>query len=150
VLLFIPEATSRSYFAEASHHGTMAKTGLWRVILLIGATQTPILLALILLGRPVLGLFGDSYATAYPLLVVLAVTNVLAAVGFVGSTVLLITRRVRLLCIVSAVAYGVALGGSLLFGSRGSLWIAGSLLTGEAILAAAYLGVIARAVREDR
>ncbi|HEY0002702.1 MAG TPA: glycosyltransferase [Actinoplanes sp.] len=150
ILLFIPEATSRSFFAEASHHGSMAKTGLWRVLLLIAGTQTPILLALILLGRPVLALFGDSYATAYPLLVILAVTNVLGAVGFVGSTVLLITRRIGLLCVVSAVAYGVALGGSLLFGGRGSLWIAGSLLTGETILAAAYLGVIARAVRGDR
>jgi O-antigen/teichoic acid export membrane protein len=150
VLLFIPEALSRSFFAEASHHGTMARTGLWRVMLLIGATQAPLVLALVLLGRPVLGLFGDSYASAYPLLVVLSLTNVLGAVGFVGSTVLLITRRIRLLCVVSGIAYGVALGGSVLLGSRGSLWIAGSLLTGEAILAAAYLVVIARAVRRDR
>ena len=147
VLLFIPEATSRSFFAEASHHGTMAKSGLWRVLVLIGATQTPIVLVLVVLGRQVLGLFGDSYATAYPLLVLLAVTNVLGAVGFVGSTVLLITRRVGLLCAVSAVAYGVALGGSVLFGDRGSIWIAGSLLIGEAILAAAYLGIVARAMR---
>jgi O-antigen/teichoic acid export membrane protein len=106
-------------------------------------------LTLVLFGRQILGLFGDSYTTAYPLLVVLAVTNVLAAVGFAGSTVLLITRRVGLLCAVSAVAYGVAVGGSVLFGGRGSIWIAGSLLTGEAILAAAYLGIIARAMRGE-
>lgn len=147
VLLFVPEAASRSFFAEATHHGGLARTGLWRVLMLIGVTQTPIVVVLVIFGGPVLALFGESYATAYPLLVVLAVTNALGAVAFVGSTVLLITRRIRLLCTVSAIAYGTALAGAVLLGGRGPIWIAGSLLAGEIILAGAYLAIIATAIR---
>jgi LmbE family N-acetylglucosaminyl deacetylase len=97
------------------------------------------------LGRPILGLFGPDYRPAYPVLVLLAVTNALASVGYLGSTLLLADHRVRLLVVLSAVSYGVSVGGGWLVAGRGLTAVSLALLAGETILAAGYLRLTARA-----
>ena len=72
----------------------------------------------------------------------LAVTQALTSVGYVGSTVLMVLGRLRLLCALSAAASAAALLGAYLLVGRGLIWAGWSLLIGEVILAAIYLVLI--------
>ncbi|MET0492643.1 MAG: glycosyltransferase [Actinoplanes sp.] len=147
VLVFVPQATARSFFAEVSHDGNRLREHLRRVVVVTMALQLPVLALLVLAGRPLLRVFGDDYVNAYPLLVLLALTSALSAVGFIGSTLLLATGRTRLLCQLSAAAYAVSLTGAYLLAGEGLVWIGAALLGGEILLAAGYLRVIVRALR---
>lgn len=149
-LAFVPQATSRSFFAEAERDPAGMRGSLGRVVRLTVAVEIPFLLALLLCGRFGLSLFGTQYTRAFPLLAVLAVTQALTSVGYVGSTVLMVLGRLRLLCVLSATASAAALLGAYLLVGRGLIWAGWSLLIGEVILAAIYLllirGVLGTAV----
>ncbi len=147
VLSFVPQATCRSFFAEVAHDGRRLPELLPRVLGVTLGLQVPLLAGIAVAGRPVLRLFGPVYTQAYPLLLVLALTSALSSVGFVGSTLLLISGRVRLLCQLSATACAISLLGAYLLAGRGLIWIGGSVLAGEAVLAAGYCAVIGAALR---
>jgi len=143
VLTFVPQATSRSLFAQAAADPARLRPLLRRVVLLTAAVQVPALAVLVAAGPVVLRLFGAAYATAYPLLVVLLVSAALATIGFLGNALLLIVGRLTVMCLVTAAAAVVSVGGAYLFAGRGLLWVGGSLLAGEIVLGLAYLPLIA-------
>lgn len=147
VLLFVPQAASRGLFAETVAGSGPPAAQLRRAIRLTAYAQVPVLVAMIALGRPLLALFGPEYPRAYPALVLLTVANALASVGFLGSTVLLVSGRVRLLLALSATAYAVSVVGGYLLATRGLVPIAAALVAGELILAVGYLRIIGRALR---
>jgi O-antigen/teichoic acid export membrane protein len=147
VLAFVPQATSRSFFAEAERDRAGMRASLTRVTWLTLAAEVPALVALLVGGRFALGLFGDDYVAAYPVLLLLAVTQALTSIGYVGSTVLMIIGRLRLLCGLSAVASVTAVAGAYLLVGRGLVWAGWSLLIGEVILSAIYLVLLRRLLR---
>jgi O-antigen/teichoic acid export membrane protein len=147
VQVFVPQATARSFFAEVTDDPGGLRRLLLRTLGLTAALQLPLLLALVGLGRPLLGLFGAEYQPAYPLLVLLTLTQALSSVGFIGSTLLLLSGRLRLLVQLSVGGCAVSLAGAYLLADRGLVWVGWSLLAGEAILAAGYLHIITAAMR---
>src|SRR5664280_1934887 len=114
-LTFVPQATSRSFFAEAAHDPDRLGAICIRATRLTILGQTPLLITLLVGGKLALGLFGSKYQQAYPLLVLLVITNALTSVAFLGSTLLLLTSRIKLLCCISVASSVVALGGTILF-----------------------------------
>jgi O-antigen/teichoic acid export membrane protein len=150
VLTFVPQATARSLFAQASADPGQLGGSLRRVVRLTLGAQLPALLVLVLTGPFVLRLFGPGYATAYPLLVVLAVSAALASVGFVGNTLMLIAGRLTLMCTLTGAAAVICVGGAYLLGGRGLMWIGGSLLAGELLLCLTYTPLIARMSRSHQ
>jgi LmbE family N-acetylglucosaminyl deacetylase/O-antigen/teichoic acid export membrane protein len=146
-LTFVPQATTRSFFAEATHDIDHLRASLRKVIRLTAIAQTPILLILVGTGPFVLGLFGSEYTAAYPVLVVLAISGALTSVGFVGSTLLMLTGRLRLMCGISAVGCAVSLAGSYLLVGRGLVWVGWSLVAGELILCVFYIVLVVRMLR---
>jgi O-antigen/teichoic acid export membrane protein len=147
LLGFIPQATARTFFAEVANDPPRLRHLLVRVSKMTLAAQIPLLLALVVFGRFVLSLFGQVYVQAYPLLVLLALVMGLSSVGFIGSTLLLATGRLKTLCQLSAVAYAVGLGGAYLLIPHGLMYVGWSLLGGEGILTVAYLAIIVRQLR---
>jgi glycosyltransferase involved in cell wall biosynthesis/O-antigen/teichoic acid export membrane protein len=147
VLVFVPQATARSFFAEVSHDRHQLHGLLSRVVVLTTVVELPVLAILVLAGRPLLRLFGDDYVSAYPLLILLVLTTALTAVGFIGSTLLLATGRIRLLCQLSAAACGFSLTAAYLAAEHGLVWIGAAMLGGETLLTAGYLRIITRALR---
>ncbi|GAB1646600.1 lipopolysaccharide biosynthesis protein [Krasilnikovia sp. MM14-A1259] len=147
VLTFVPQATARSLFAHASADPGRLPGSLRRVVVLTAAVQIPALLVIVGAGPFVLRLFGPDYAQAYPLLVVLAVGAALASVSFVGSTLMLIAGRMRVMCALTGLAALISVGGAYLFGGHGLLWIGAFLLAGELVQCVTYTPIIARMVR---
>ncbi len=147
VLVFVPQAVGRSLFAEAFHDGGHTRRHLPRVLRITALVQVPLMVLLVVLGRPLLELFGAVYVQAYPVLVLLAVVNGLGSIGFVGSTLLLISGRTRLLVALSGVACALSVVGAYLVAPHGLPWIGAALVAGETVLAAGYLTIIRRALR---
>jgi O-antigen/teichoic acid export membrane protein len=147
VLVFVPQAVGRSLFAEAFHDGGHTRRHLPRVLRITALVQVPLMVLLVVLGRPLLELFGAVYAQAYPVLVLLAVVNGLGSIGFVGSTLLLISGRTRVLVALSGVACVLSVVGAYLVAPHGLLWIGAALVAGETVLAVGYLAIIRRALR---
>ena len=117
------------------------------MLTLTAGAQLPLLLVLTALGGPLLRLFGDEYRHAYPLYVVLCVANALGSVGYVGSTLLLISGEVRRLCLLSVAACTVSVVGGYVLATGGLIWIGAALLAGEMVLAIGYAGTIRGALR---
>ena len=98
IFFMVSAASSASLFAEGSHDPSDSLGQLRRALVMIGALLTPIAFVMLLMGRFVLGLFGDQYAEAgYPLLILLvlsavpdAITNVWVArwrvLGWISQT----------------------------------------------------------------
>ncbi|GAA2570024.1 hypothetical protein GCM10010435_50220 [Winogradskya consettensis] len=147
VLVFVPQATARSFFAEVSHDRGSLRAHLSRVVTVTTVLQVPVLAVIILAGKPLLRLFGPDYVPAYPVLILLALTLALSSVGFIGSTLLLVAGRTKLLCQLSAAAYAVSLIGAYLLAGQGLVWIGAALLTGEIVLTLGYLRIIAVELR---
>jgi O-antigen/teichoic acid export membrane protein len=150
VLTFVPQATARSLFAHAAAEPAELRRLLRRVVVLTAGTQVPALLLLIAVGPFVLRLFGPAYATAYPLLVVLAITATLASVGFVGNTLMLVVGRLKLMCALTGGAAVVCVGAAYLLAGRGLLWVGGAFLGGELVLCLTYTPLIAAMTRAER
>jgi O-antigen/teichoic acid export membrane protein len=147
VLMFVPQSVARSLFAEVNHDPSELRRLLLRVASVTAATQLPLLLALIGAGRFVLGLFGPTYAQAYPVLVLLGLAAAVGSVGVIGGILLLVWRRLRQLCQLAAVACTASLAGAYLLADRGLVWVGGSILVGQLVLAAGYVRVISTALR---
>ncbi|MFC7527332.1 glycosyltransferase [Actinoplanes sp. GCM10030250] len=148
VLLFVPQALGRSLFAELAHDPAGARQHVKRVLRLSAVTQVPMLAVMVLLGRPLLGLFGGPYTEGYPLLILVASAAALSSVGYVGSTLLLATGQIRLLCLLSVGAYSTCVVAALMLAGRGVNAIGAALLAGEVLLALGYLPILARALRD--
>jgi glycosyltransferase involved in cell wall biosynthesis/O-antigen/teichoic acid export membrane protein len=146
-LVFVPQATARSLFAEATHDNRLLHHQVRRVIRLTALLQTPLLIGLLVAGPVVLALFSPVYAGEYPLLVLLAGANAVASVSFIGSTLLLIAGRMRLLCQLSAVACVISLVGAVALARHGLIWVGVALCAAEMVLALGYLRVIVAAAR---
>ena len=98
IFFTVSAASSASLFAEGSHEPGESALQLRRALVLIGTILTPVALVMVVMGRFVLGLFGDTYADAgYALLILLvisavpdAVTNVWVArwrvLGWISQT----------------------------------------------------------------
>jgi O-antigen/teichoic acid export membrane protein len=147
LLGFVPQATARTFFAEAANDPSVLRDCLIRVSKMTLAAQIPLLLAMVVLGRFALSLFGREYVQAYPLLVLLSFVMTLSSVGFIGSTLLLVTGRLTTLCRLSAAAYATGLGTAYLLIPHGLVYVGWSLLGGESILTAAYVVIIFRQLR---
>jgi O-antigen/teichoic acid export membrane protein len=147
VLTFVPQSIAPSLFAEVSHSPAELRRLVLRVFSITAATQLPLLLALVVAGRPVLRLFGPSYGQAYPLLALLGTAAAVGSVGVIGGILLLVWRRLRQLCQLATVACLATLAGAWLLADRGLVWVGWSILVGQAVLAVGYLRVLSVALR---
>lgn len=83
------------------------------------------LVAAFLIGRPVLGLFGEEFRAAYSLLLLLLLDPVCIAVFGPASNVVSFSKRPYALLPPLAAGLTVLIGGTALFGATWGLWGAG-------------------------
>jgi len=77
IFFTVSSAASSSLFAEGSHSPEQSAHQFRRALVLIGMILTPVALAMVVMGRSILGLFGSQYSDAgYSLLLLLVVSAV--------------------------------------------------------------------------
>lgn len=128
----IPFAIGEATFAEGSHEQEGVRRLAIRSAVLILAVSVPAAALAILLSRPVLGVFGHSYAAdAHGVLVGLAVSVLPVAFNTWSGFLLKVTRRLGVLT-VSNVVYAVAtVALAIAAAGHGLVWIAAAWGTGN-------------------
>ncbi|MGW4393921.1 oligosaccharide flippase family protein [Amycolatopsis nivea] len=142
----VPFAVGEALFAEGSHEqeylGHLAK----RSALLILAIVLPAVSVTVALAKPVLSLFGASYAAnARNCLVVLAVSALAVAFNTWSGFLLKVTRQLPALNLSNLVYAGVTVGLAALGAQHNLVWIA--VAWGVGNLASGLVAVAALALR---
>lgn len=110
-VVMLPTATTQSLFASASQPGSdwpgLSRRTLWITLALTASAGA----AVILLGWPVLGIFGVAYQQAYPLLVAFVPAMLLVVINLTGNVVLKVTDRLAGLLWINVGGAGIALVG---------------------------------------
>jgi O-antigen/teichoic acid export membrane protein len=150
LLTSIPQATTQSFYAELAADPDVTREHLLKVLRLTVLYEVPGLVALLLVGWPILALFGGSYTDAYPVLALLSAAGAVASAGYVGRTLLLAAGRLRLLtaystvfCVLVFVSCGLVL-------SHGIVAVAVAWLVAEVLTSLLYVDVIRRTLRDGR
>jgi O-antigen/teichoic acid export membrane protein len=136
VINAVSYAVGESLFAEGSHQQQDLRALMRRSAAIIGAVITPAIGVVVLLARPVLGVFGSVYqSTAHGTLVALAVSSVAVAFYTWTSFLLKITGRLTVMIILEVVFAGGTTILAMLAAPHGPAWVAaawggGNLLCG--------------------
>ena len=147
VVAVVPQATTRSLFAEGAADRAGLARSLRRALLGTAAAQLPLMAVVLAGGDLVLGAFGPGYPSAYPLLALLCLATVFGATNQIGTTVLALSGRLRSLCALSAVFCTVVIGASWVGLSHGLTFVGVAWLAGEGACASMYIPIILRALR---
>ncbi|WP_409464758.1 lipopolysaccharide biosynthesis protein [Amycolatopsis sp. GA6-003] len=142
----VPFAVGEALFAEGSHEQEDLKRLAKRSALLILAIVLPAVGVAVVLAKPVLALFGASYAAeARNCLVVLAVSALAVAFTTWSGFLLKVTRQLPALNLSNVVYAAVTVGLAALGAQRGLVWIAAAWGAGN--LASGLVAVAALALR---
>lgn len=136
-VLVVPSAAAASLFAEGSHEedlGRDVRRSLRFVLLLLA----PPTVAILLFGRYILGIFGETYATyGFDLLRVLALSGLFYTVNSIYIAVKRVQKRMALIVAMMTFTTGVTIGMSYLLLPAYGIVIAGyAWLLGQALLSA--------------
>ena len=148
LLLIIPSAVSSSLFAEGSHFEDKLGENVARSLRVTLLILIPGVVLLLLAGKWVLLLFGESYsANALKLLWLMVLSGLPLSVNYIYSTVLQVTGRLRELVMVWGLAAIAALGGSYLvmpiagIAGVGYAWLGTQILVTIYVLSARKLTI---------
>jgi O-antigen/teichoic acid export membrane protein len=136
LLNVIPSATSQSFFAEASHHGTDAKHLLAKAFKHVYAILVPAVIILTVGGGLLLDIFGKAYsASSFHVLQLLAVASLFGVINYLGDTYLNVLHRTKAYIFMNALNAIAVVGFSIIGMHRYGLigvgygWLAGQIFT---------------------
>jgi O-antigen/teichoic acid export membrane protein len=110
LLQAIPIAISQSLFAEGSHFEDRLAFNAWRAFKFAALLLVPAILVILLAGKWLLLIFGESYSSnAQTLLMILALSSMFTGVNNIYYTVLRVRGRIRELIALRAVVALVVL-----------------------------------------
>ena len=150
MLTSIPQATTQSFYAEITAEPGAVRSHLVKVLRLTLLYEIPGLAALLIVGWPLLALFGGHYTDAYPVLVLLSLAGAVASVGYVGRTILLAAGRLRLLTGYSATFCVLVLAFCWAAEPGGLVAVAGAWLLAEVLTSLLYARVVLRCLAGGR
>jgi O-antigen/teichoic acid export membrane protein len=153
LLFVIPGAVSQSLFAEGSHFEDKLGVNVRRSYIFIFLLLIPAIILLLLLGKWLLLLYGESYsANALMLLWILGVSSLLVGVNSVYYSILRVRGRIRELVIIAGfITLAVLVGSYLITPTTGIIgigyvWIAAQVVVSVYVLLAMRASYIARRV----
>ncbi len=104
LLYVIPYATTQSLFAEGSYSEASFLTSVKKALKMIVTLLVPAIVALLLLGRYILLVFGKSYSTeGMQFLQILALAGIPIAINYLGLTYLNVRRQMRALLVINLI-----------------------------------------------
>jgi len=137
LLFAIPLAVSTSLFAEGSHFEDKLKENVTRSLKFTYLLLVPAVIVLVLVGKWMLLAFGQNYsANALPLLWVMSLSSLPAALSYIYTGILQVTRRIKeLVAVWGFIALGTLLASYLLMPVTGIIGIGYAWLGAHTIVA---------------
>jgi len=142
LLFAIPGAVSQSLFAEGSHFGDKLRESVIKSLKFTFLLLVPAVIVLILLGKWLLFLFGQSYSlNALKLLWILSLSSVPLSINYLYSSILRVKSRIKeLMTIWGFMAISVLLTSYLIMPAAGIMGIGNVWLGVQTVVAIYILG----------
>jgi O-antigen/teichoic acid export membrane protein len=138
LLYTVSISISQSLFAEGSYSDSPLRNLFKRSAIILFAIMIPASIILMFLGPFVLGFFGKSYSEGgSAIIVLLALSAPVVAIGNIGTALLKITKQVYALIFVTFTSAVLDIGLSWIWIERGLVWVAIAWIIGSAASAAA-------------
>ena len=136
LLWAIPAAVSRSLFAEGAHFEDELGANTYRSFRFTFLLLIPAIILLLLLGKWLLLLFGDSYsANGLLLLQILGLSSVLVGINMIYYAILRVLARIMELVIISGfITIGTLVGSYFILPATGITGISYAWLTAQGII----------------
>jgi O-antigen/teichoic acid export membrane protein len=148
LLFIIPMATSQSLFAEGSYSETELKVQLKKAIRIISLLLVPAILVTFLFGKYILLAFGEKYSDeGFILLKFLSLSGIFVFINAIGSVILNIKHKIKLLILLSLISTTITLSLSVILMKMNLFGIIGigiGWTVGQGIIALIYLLLIKR------
>jgi len=144
---FITSSTSQALIAEASQTSSAAlhKVQFQNAAVHLYRLLIPVALVVSILGWPLLGLYGVSYAkNGYLLLILLCISTMFVATNWLGDTWLNIQKRSRAYFLMNAFNALIVVGAVYSLSSHGLIGVGIGYLLGQLASATVYIGIFAR------
>ncbi len=142
LLNIIPTATAQSLFAEVSHNEMKLMKHLKDAAKHLFLILIPSAIIVLLLGKTILSVFGQEYVQAGSLpLIVLTIGSIVAAINYLGNTLLNIkklTRKYTLMNAISALSIVIL---AFILAPRGLFALSTSILIGQVITLFFYFAI---------
>ena len=111
LLYIIPSAIGQSLLAEGAHHEEEVMDSAKAAAILTAKLLLPAILVIVIGSKLLLGIFGSHYAAhAVTILQLLAISGIFMAITQIGTNVLRVQKRTRVMIAINAVYVVVTLG----------------------------------------
>ncbi len=139
----IAYATCDAMFAESSQRGAALRHNAIRALGLMYGLLVPAIVLAILAARPILAVFGPTYPdSAGPPLIALSLASLSVAMYAWAHSLLKITGQVVAVVVVNFAFAATVIGLSLLWASRGGVWVAAAWGLGHVVGAVLAVGFV--------
>jgi O-antigen/teichoic acid export membrane protein len=115
LLYVIPSATSQALFAEGSYSETELKVYLKKAIKIISIIIIPAIIVTFLFGNYILLAFGKEYSDeGFILLKLLSISGIFVSINTIGSVILSIKHKIKLMILLNLINTTVILSISII------------------------------------
>lgn len=150
LLLTIPRATTSSLFAEGSQDDSNLKDKTLKAIKSIYSMLIPTTLFIILLARPILSLFGNTYAQEGYLFLTLSLIGILiGSINYIFAPILNIKKNIKLIIMLSVISSIIGISLTLVFLPHGIYGLAISGIIGHCIFLCINIIVLIKSRRKQ-
>jgi len=140
LLYIIPSVTSQSLFAEGSYSETELKVYLKKAIKIISIIIIPAIIVTSLFGNYILLAFGEKYSEeGFILLRFLSILGIFISINAIGSVILNIKHKIKLIILVNFIGASIVLSLSIMFIHNNLLEIGVGWMLGQGIISVIYL-----------
>ena len=148
LLYVVPLATSQSLFAEGSYSEIELKVHLKKAIKIISIIIVPAIIALFLFGNYILLVFGKEYSyEGFILLKLLSISGIFISINAIGSIILHIKHKIKLLILLNLINATVILSLSVILIKMNLFGVVGvgiGWIVGQSVTALVFLFLIKR------
>ena len=143
LLYIIPTATSQSLFAEGSYGEIELKVHFKKAIKIISIIIIPAIIVIFLFGNYILLAFGKEYSDeGFILLKLLSISGIFIAINAIGSAILNIKQKIKLMILLSLISTTVILSLSVFLIKMNFFGVVGvgiGWIVGQGIISVIYL-----------
>lgn len=152
LLFAVPWAVSQSLFAEGSHFEDRLRVNTLRAFRFLLTLLIPAIILLVVLGKWLLLLFGESYSTnALTLLWILSFSSIFVGINQIYYTILRVRRRMRELIVIAVFeALAVLITSSLIIRETGIVGVGYVWIGAEGLISTYVIGSVLLRLRAVR
>jgi O-antigen/teichoic acid export membrane protein len=148
LIYVIPNVTTNAMFAESSHNIDALSLHIKKTFKFVMSLVIPICLAVIILAKYILLIFGHSYSiTGTTPLRIFAATSLFMTINYISVTALQIKLKVSIIVTITSIGALFVTCGAYIFARNSLNDVAWTWMIGQAVMSTLFLAYLGKALR---